>query len=193
MESTRIHEIEQSAGRWELVFVLLVMWAVFVSVPIYLGGIGLSWDGINHQIYLGWVADSARFDRDYMAASLQAYQFPYLYWPLYKLAMAGAHGVTAGIVLSTLHLIVVPPVWMISKSLITGQDLFSVGLRFASIILAFLSAVPLKILESTGNDLLAAAPVLWAIAIQFRAIFTWAFMPGCRSVCDSSGNETFAA
>lgn len=170
MVSDRAQRVERWLVRWEPVLVFLFMWLVFISIPIYLGRIGLSWDGLNHQIYLGWVADSPRFDRDYMAASLQAYQFPYLYWPVYKLAISGVSGITAGIVLSSLHLIVVPPVWMISKSLIPGKDLLSIGLRTAAVILAFLSAVPLKTLEATGNDLLAAAPMLWAIALIFQAI-----------------------
>jgi hypothetical protein len=43
-------------------------------------------------------------------------------------------------------------------------------MRVAAVLLAFMSAVPLKMLESTGNDLLAAAPFLWAVALAFQAI-----------------------
>lgn len=154
----------------ELPLIVLAMWLVFISVPLYLGQVGLGWDGLNHQIYLGWVADSPRFDKDYMAASLQAYQFPYLYWPVYQLAALGVSGLTAGIVLSSLHLITVPPIWMIAKVLIPGKDWFELALRAAAVALAFMSAVPLKTLEATGNDLLAAAPMLWAIALAFKAI-----------------------
>ncbi len=155
---------------WELVAVTLLMWLIFISIPLYLGRVGLGWDGLNHQIYLGWVADAARFDKDYMAASLQAYQFPYLYWPVYKLAMLGVNGLTAGIVLATLHVLAVPPVWMIAKSMIPGGELFDTGLRVAGVILGFMSAVPLKTLEATGNDFLAAVPTLWAIALAFKVV-----------------------
>lgn len=168
--SVRVRHAEAWLGRWELPLVLFAMWLVLISIPLYLGRIGLSWDGLNHQIYLGWVADSPRFDKDYMAASLQSYQFPYLYWPVYKLAISGANGVTSGIVLSTLHLIAVPPVWMIARMLIPDRDLLGVVLRVAAVSLAFMSAVPLKTLEATGNDFLAAAPMLWAIAFAFKAI-----------------------
>ena len=169
-ESGRLRQLENWLSRWEFPLILFGMWMVFVSIPLYLGGIGLSWDGLNHQIYLGWVADSPRFDKDYMAALLQSYQFPYLYWPVYKLAMSGVSGVTAGVVLSSLHLIAVPPVWMVSKALIPGKDLSGIALRAAAVALAFMSAVPLKTLEATGNDLLAAAPMLWAVAIAFKAL-----------------------
>lgn len=156
--------------RWELTIVLFVMWLVFISIVLYLGGIGLSWDAMNHQIYLGWVADGSRFDKDYMAASLQSYQFPYLYWPAYKLAISGASGIHAGLVLATLHLIAVPPVWMVTKAVIPGIGIQCTVFRGAAVILAFMSAVPLHMLAITGNDLLAAAPMLWAIAIVFKAM-----------------------
>jgi hypothetical protein len=171
--STGVVHVRQKMGwlaKLELPIILFTMWLVFISVPLYLGQVGLGWDGLNHQIYLGWVANSPRFDKDYMAASLQAYQFPYLYWPVYKLAALGVSGLTAGIVLSSLHLITVPPVWMVAKALIPGKDWLHIALRQAAVALAFMSAVPLKTLEATGNDLLAAAPMLWAIAFAFKAI-----------------------
>ncbi|MBK9986612.1 MAG: hypothetical protein IPP21_06485 [Betaproteobacteria bacterium] len=130
----------------------------------------MSWDTLNHHIYLGWVAEHMRFDKDYMATGSQAYQFPYLYWPVYKLAATGFRGVPAGIVLSTLHLVVVPPVWMISRLLIKEHGLLGVLLRSIAVMLAFMSAVPLKTLEATGNDLLAAAPVVWAVALILQAM-----------------------
>lgn len=166
--------------RLELPFVLIVLWLVFISVPLYLGRVGLSWDALNHHIYLGWVADSPRFDKDFAAASTQAYTNPYLYWPVYKLAISGFSGQAAGMALATLHLATVPPVWMIAKVLIPAQGVYAVAMRVAAVLLAFMSAVPLKMLESTGNDLLAAAPFLWAVALAFQAIAPPAPVPPSR-------------
>lgn len=166
--------------RLELPFVLIVFWLIFISVPLYLGHLGLSWDALNHHIYLGWVADAPRFDKDYAAASNQAYQYPYLYWPVYKLAISGFSGQAAGVVLATLHLLAVPPVWMVAKVLIPAQGMHAVAMRLAAVLLAFMSAVPLKMLESTGNDLLAAAPFLWAVALTFQAIAPIAPVPPSR-------------
>ena len=166
--------------RLELPFVLTVLWLVFISVPLYLGRLGLGWDALNHHIYLGWVAESPRFDSDYAAASNQAYQFPYLYWPVYKLAVSGFSGQAAGVVLATLHVLAVPPVWMVAKVLIPAQGVHAVAMRVAAVLLAFMSALPLKMLEATGNDLLAAAPFLWAVALAFRAIASTAPVPHRR-------------
>ena len=161
--------LRQLAGL-ELFLLLVFFWLVFISVPLYLGELGLSWDSLNHHIYLGWVADAPRFDKDHAAASNQAYQYPYLYWPVYKLAISGFSGQAAGVVLATLHLITVPPVWMVARALIPDQNGYGVTMRAAAVLLGYISAVPLKMLESTGNDLLAAAPFLWAIALAFQAI-----------------------
>ena len=170
VESAKPSDTLRRLERLELPFVLIVLWLIFISVPLYLGHLGLSWDALNHHIYLGWVADTPRFDKDYAAASNQSYQFPYLYWPVYKLAISGCSGQAAGVVLATLHLLTVPPVWIVAKVLIPAQGTHAVAMRVAAVLLAFMSAVPLKMLESTGNDLLAAAPFLWAVALAFQAM-----------------------
>ena len=185
--------------RWEPYAVLLLGWLACISVPLTLGRIGLSWDALNHHIYLGWVADRARFDQDYMAASLQAYQFPYLYWPVYKLAMMGVSGVTAGIVLATLHIVIVPPVWMAARILMPQQTLFGLFLRVAAVVLAFMTALVMRAFETTGNDLLAGR--LWSRSrrwiagtsrVQFlTCAILWPGPPSCRAcsqACPSRSN-----
>jgi hypothetical protein len=156
--------------RHEPWLVLLLGTLAFVSIPISLGYLGLSWDALNHHIYLGWSAEHPRFDRDYLAASYQAYQYPYLYWPFYKLAMAGVSGVTAGIVLSLLHAAALPPAWMIARGCIPGEDLFAAGMRTLAVALAFLSGAVLSLFDSTSNDLVAAIPLLWAYAVALRPV-----------------------
>jgi hypothetical protein len=138
-------------------------------VPVALGGIGISWDGLNHHFYLGWVAEHPRFDRDFAAASYQAYQFPYLYWPAYRLAMANASGVTAGVVLALLQSLAVPPAWLVARACCPGDRWVDAGLRAIGVVLAFLGGVTLSLLDSTSNDMFAAIPLLWAIALAFVA------------------------
>lgn len=156
--------------RWEPAIVFIGCVLALTSVPIALGQIGLSWDALNHHIYLGWVADQPRFDRDYLAASYQSYQYPYLYWPVYKLAVLGASGVVAGIVLTLLHLTVAPALWKLSRACIPGREWFEVVLRALAVALAFMGGVVLSMLDSTSNDLLAAIPLVWAIALLVEAV-----------------------
>ena len=151
-----------------IVFVLGTL--AFISIPLSLGYLGVSWDALNHHIYLGWTAERPRFDRDYLAAGYQTYQFPYLYWPVYKLALAGVSGVTAGVVLALLHATAIPPVWMIARSCIPGEDLFAAGMRLVAVALAFSSAAVLSLFDSTSNDLMAGIPLLWAYAVALRPL-----------------------
>jgi hypothetical protein len=148
--------------------VVLAGTLALVAIPLSLGYMGLSWDAVNHHIYLGWTAEHARFDRDYLPAAYQSYQFPYPYWPVYKLALAGASGATAGVVLALVHATALPAVWLIAKYCIPGKDLFAVGMRAAGVLLAFMSGLVLSMFDTTANDLIAAIPLLWAYALALR-------------------------
>jgi hypothetical protein len=161
---------EPRSLRYELLFVILVAWLVFASIPVVRGYLGLSWDALNHHIYLGWNLESLRLATDRVAASYQSYQHPYLYWPVYKLAVLGAGGVTAGVVLATMHLVVVPPVWMMARTLLPGAGAFETAMRLLAVLLAFMTAVVLKLFEATSNDLMAAAPFVWALALGLEAL-----------------------
>lgn len=157
-------------GSLELSILMLVVWLALVSVPLALGGIGLSWDALNHQVYLGWIADRPRFDRDFWAASSQSYQFPYLYWPFFKLIQSGFSGLWAGVILASIHLLLAPALWMIARALIPDGGWYGFLMRSAAVVLAFLSVVVLSHLDSTSNDLMASIPMVWAVALGLRAL-----------------------
>lgn len=151
--------------RWEGWWVWALGAAAFAAVPVLRGGLGISWDGLNHHFYLGWTAESPRFDRDFWAASSQSYQFPYLYWPMFRLAMAGASGVVAGVALALLQSLAIPPAWMVARRLCPGDRWDDLLVRVLAVTLAFLTGVPLVMLEVTSNDLMSAIPFLWAVAL----------------------------
>jgi len=150
----------------ELAAVVLLAWIALAGMPLSRSELSISWDALNHQIYLGWMADGARLDRDVMAAASQSYQYPYLYWPLYKLAVGGFSGAWAGFFLATLQMGNVPAVWLIARHSIPGAGWFESALRVTSVALAFMSGLVLSLIDSTSNDLLAATPLLWAIALS---------------------------
>jgi hypothetical protein len=162
--------IDTRVARHEPWVVFLLGTLGLVAIPLWLGYIGISWDAVNHHFYLGWTAEHPRFDQDYLAASYQGYQFPYLYWPVYKLAMAGVSGVTAGVVLALLHATAIPAIWMIARNCVPGEDWFSAGMRALAVLLAFMSGLVLSLFETTSNDLLASIPLLWAYAFGLRPL-----------------------
>lgn len=157
-------------SRWECAFLAAACAIGFASIPLMLGHIGLSWDALNHHIYLGWTAEHPRFDRDHLAASYQSLVFPYLYWPAYKLAVSGASGVTAGVVLALLQALAAPAVWKIARACIPGRTWSDFVMRAMAVALAFMSGVTLSLLDTTSNDLLAAIPLVWAIAYAIEPL-----------------------
>lgn len=156
--------------RWEGAFVALAAWAFFVSIPLSLGQLGLGSDALNHHIYLGWTAQQPRFDRDFLAAGYQSSEWPYLFWPAYRMAVAGFSGAAAGAVLASLHLLAVWPVWMLARACLPGRAVFDVAMRVLAVALALASALLLSLLDTTIADVLAAAPLLWAIALAIEPI-----------------------
>lgn len=194
------HKLPLSLLRWELPAVCLLAWIVFVSIPLGQGAIGLSWDALNHHIYLGWIAETPRFEQDFLAAAYQSYQFPYLYWPIYKMGVSGWSGTWAGVALATLHLIVMPPIWMLARTCIQGGAVFDVAMRWLAVCMALTTGVVFPQFVSTSNDLMAAAPLVWALALaleplcaspagwltQKRAIVLSGFFAGVAVACKLS-------
>lgn len=142
------------------------------SVPILQGQASIIWDALNHQIYLGWISQHERFDRDLFAAGWQSYQYPYLYWPAYKLAASGASGVTAGIVLALLQSLAIPPLWLVARSLCPGRTVADAAWRFLGVAFALSGALTLSLVETTSNDVLAGIPLVWAVALSLMAFET---------------------
>ena len=133
---------------------------------------GWSWDALNHHVYLGMTAESPRWHLDVIPASYQTYQYPYLYWPVYRLSLWDTAGATAGAVWAAFQAVMLLlPVWWISLRLLPtagrtpAQAVFERSMACA---LAFMSSIVLIGLETTANDLLAAVPLLWAVAVMLH-------------------------
>jgi hypothetical protein len=156
-------------ARTELLVVVIGVWLALAAIPIGLGGIGISWDALNHHVYLGWTAFSPRFDRDWVAASYQAYTWPYLYWPFYKLVELQVPGMWAGVVLVSLHVPVVPALWIIARACVPERSWEGTALRAGAVLLAFLGQLTLSLMDTTANDLYAASPLVWAVALGLLA------------------------
>jgi hypothetical protein len=155
--------------RGEIWIVWILGWIALAAVPLLRGEAGIVWDALNHHIYLGWIAFHPRFDRDFIAAGWQSFQYPYLYWPAYKLAVSGASGVTAGVVFASLQSLAVPPLWLVARSVCPGARVEDVALRFLGVGLALAGGLTLSLVDTTSNDVLAGVPLLWAVALGLMA------------------------
>lgn len=154
--------------RWEGVVVGVCAWIVLLLIPLSLGGFGLGSDALNHHIYLGWTAEHHRFDHDFLAAGYQSTMSPYLFWPIYRMAVAGWSGLAAGLVLATLQALVAWPVWMLARTCVPGGTVFDAAMRAAAVALAFASCVVLSAFGVSTNDLLAATPLVLALALAME-------------------------
>lgn len=133
------------------------------------GQMSLNWDAINHHIYLGWVAERPRFENDFWAAGSQSYQYPYLYWPIYRLYMSSLDGRWVGMVWCGLHTLALPALHLIARIALPGQTWYDVVMRFLAVLLSLSSAVLVAYTGVSSNDVLAAIPLLWAIALSLKA------------------------
>jgi len=165
-----LHRPAWLSTRAELSFLMILAGLVFCGVPLMLGHIGFSWDGLNHHIYLGWSAEHERFGWDIQAAGTQVYQFPYLYWLPYRLMQADIDGALAGAIINIQYLLSVPAVWLICKAGIPQNTVFDQLCRISGSILAFTSCVSLSFLDTTANDWVAAIPMLWAVALTVSPV-----------------------
>ncbi len=154
---------------WVAVTLLAALAAACLSMSN--GYLGWSWDALNHHVYLVMTAEYPRWDLDVLAASSQTYQYPYLYWPVYRMALLDAPGAwVAAVWAAAQAACVMPPIWLIAYRLLPQQRGAGEALaeRLAACVLAVLSVVFWSSLETTANDLLAATPLLWAVAVGLK-------------------------
>lgn len=173
--------------RWEIWIVWALGAAALAAVPVLRGESGIIWDALNHHIYLGWIAEHPRFDQDFLAAGWQSYQYPYLYWPAYKLAIMGVSGTTAGVAFALIQSLAVPPLFLIARMLCPGERAEDIALRWLGIALALLGGLTLSLVDTTSNDVAAGIPLLWSVALGFLAKRTQVAPRGCVTLVVLSG------
>lgn len=163
----------------ELVLLTMVAAAAAAAIPLSGGYWAWSWDALNHHIYLGMTAEQSRWHLDVMPASYQTYQYPYLYWPVYRLALWDGPGAVAGALWAAFQAaMLLPPVWLTCLRLLpeaagsTEPRWHGALERTAGCALAFMSTIVLIGLETSANDLLAAVPLLWALALSLGRPFS---------------------
>lgn len=153
----------------ELLGLTAVAAALAAAVPLHAGLWSWSWDGLNHHVYLGYISEAPRWHLDVLAASTQSYQYPYLYWPVYRLSLLDVGGAVAGALWgAALAALLIPPVWLASRHLLParGTALQATFERAAACALAASSGLVLAAIGTTANDPLSIVPLLWALALM---------------------------
>jgi hypothetical protein len=153
------------------VLLLTALAAAGGAVLTWFGGPwGWTWDALNHHVYLGLIAESPRWSLDVLAASYQGYQHPYLYWPVYRIALMSGDGQWVAMAWTAAQAaLVLPPIWFCARALLAAPQVGRwemIGMRVAACFLAALNGVVLLGLQPSSNDLMAAWPLLCGTALH---------------------------
>lgn len=167
------HRENRMTQKWAIELVLAASLAALAAawVPLHTGYLAWSWDALNHHVYLGLIAQGGRWHLDVLAANYQAYQYPYLYWPVYRMGLMQGSGALFGALWSGMQAAMLAlPLWIITRHMLPDAGQYWQGLaqRCMAFVLAFASAMVFTGLETTGNDVLAAVPLLWALALALN-------------------------
>lgn len=153
----------------EWVAVCCLAAALAAALPLYAGEWSWSWDALNHHVYLGFIAEQPRWHLDVVAASVQTFQYPYLYWPLYRLTLVDLPGATVGAIWGAAHgAMIVAPLWLLGQRVLRQEGLAAQAVfeRLAACALGVSSVVVLAAINTTANDPMSVVPVLWAAALM---------------------------
>lgn len=128
----------------------------------WVAGKDVSWDVLNHHLYIPFAWATGRIDADFYGAGSQAYQNPLGYFPFYLLVTAGLPAWLVGMALALLHAVAVYCIWAISCQLWKSPPARTPWPVLATL-LAALSPTYLNVAGTSSNDPIGAALVLAAL------------------------------
>ncbi|MBC7665800.1 MAG: hypothetical protein H7276_18760 [Caulobacter sp.] len=142
-------------------FGLLICWGMFAGKDV-------SWDVVNHHLYLPFSWVTGRFRTDLFAAGAQSYQNPLGYFPIYALVSLGLPAWIIGLLLSALHASVVWPLDRIARLFWPGDREEDFWCR--ALALAFGCIAPILLIHegTTSSDPITALMILWAVALSLE-------------------------
>jgi hypothetical protein len=167
-----VREAIRERIEWATTVAAAALLAAWLAVGA--GGLGWSWDALNHHIYLGYLAQHPRWHLDVHAASVQSHQYAYVYWPAYLLSQWPGRPVVGAALWSGFQAAVIAgPIWLVCRRLLPEQATWAeaAAWRAAACAAAFMSLIVICALETTANDLLACVPLLWALALSLHVVF----------------------
>jgi hypothetical protein len=143
-------------------FAALIAWAM-------VAGKDLSWDVVNHQLYLPFLWLNGREHSDLFGAGGQSYQNPLGYFPLYGMFRAGMPAWLIGVVLAATHALVVWPLDRIARLFWPGSTAEDFWCRMLA--LAFCCIAPIFLIHdgTTSIDPFASLMVIWALALTLES------------------------
>jgi hypothetical protein len=145
---------------WLVLTVLTVAWVLWA-------GKDLSWDIVNHHVYLPFSLFSGRFQHDLWAAGPQAYQNPVGYVPFYLLARSPLPSFGVAMALAATHALAALSLHRLTVVLF-GASAQARPWRLLALAWAWVAPVFLWVVGTSHTDLLAVLLLLAALAITIQ-------------------------
>jgi hypothetical protein len=145
---------------------LVVAFLAFATAAwLMLAGKDLSWDFLNHQLYLPFSLLSGRFSTDLLAAGPQSYQNPIGYLPMYALVMSKLPAYLVGLCLALT--VSAMQVWALLSIThrVFGTAPTDRDWRVLAIAMSFAAPVHMLMIGGTSNDPLCAGLTLVPLAL----------------------------
>ena len=131
-------------------------------------GKDVSWDVINHQLYLPFSWVTGRFRTDLFGAGGQSYQNPLGYFPIYALITLGLPAWVIGVVLSAVHALVLWPLSRIARVIWPRDNDEDFWWRVLAIALCCVAPIFLIHDGTASTDPLTSLFILWAVALSLE-------------------------
>jgi hypothetical protein len=143
-------------------FFALVAWAMAVGKDV-------SWDVVNHHLYLPFSWITGRYRTDLFGAGGQAYQNPLGYFPFYAMVRMGLPAWTIGVILSAVHALVVWPLDRIARLFWPTEGEQDFWCRVLALALCCIAPIFLMHEGSTSIDPFASLMIVWALALTLES------------------------
>ena len=158
---------------------VLLAWPV-LFVWTWWAGKDLSWDLLNHHIYLPWSWVTGRHALDLFAAGPQSYLNPLGYVPFLGLLQASTSDTQVAVALALMHALLAWPLWRLAQAW-WPEDVGDTWWRGPALALAAMAPTFLLVAGTSSSDPLSALLVLLALdrAVVARPSMQQALWAGC--------------
>ena len=130
----------------------------------------MSWDFVNHQLYLPYAWLGGRIRTDVFGAGPQSYQNPLGYFPIYVLIKCGLPAWLIGVLLGAAHALLVWPLDRIGRLFWPTPTPIDLAFRLLSLALCCVAPILLIHVGTVSTDPITNVMVVWSIALTLERL-----------------------
>lgn len=167
MNATNFIENKKIAPSAEFIIVASLTIIPTVLWVIYTGGT-ISWDAMNHHLYLGREAlYGSRLSIDEFAVGGMSCQYPLSYAPLVAMLDAGWSGTAIFSTLALFSSLSAIAIWIVLRVIVIGDSISLALVRCLGALIACSGTLWWQMMVQTSNDAISATVILIAFSLAF--------------------------